>query len=334
MAVPTLTSISPAAGHTGGKTLVELNGTGFRLPTQLPAVNGIVPEAPASIRVTFGSKVAKSVVVVSSTLAYAMTSIGDPSSAAEDVQIENLDDDGEPIAGEAATLASAWRFVRPNVTDQRSDLVRLVGAFVDELKRQITPNVHWPTHTDYDEDTSDTLSITEVPEFPGLVVAATELVENDFYALRDPQEVEDPEDPNGFVMRAPPTTVDLVFTVVGLSDNTKELLNLAAVTKRFFKKNPYLSMARDPDDAEKGEVEYEMDAEDAPDVKLSIDANENNLRSFAITVRVRGFDIESMFGIREADGTPAEGPGETDEATIERGKTAAEGPSLSIERLE
>ena len=333
--IPTLTSLSPTAGHSGGKTLVELVGTGFRLPTIPAPVNGIVAEPKPSVRVTFGTRAATAVAVLSSTVLYATTPIHDPSpdGSAVDVVLENIDDSGVLIPGETVTKSAAWRFVRPDVTDGDSDLVRLIGAFKDELIRQITPNVSWPNHTDFDADTADTLSVTEVPKFPGLIIATTDLEENAFYSLRDPQDSANPDDPDGFVTRAPPTTIDLLFTVVGVSDSTKELINLSATVKRFFKKNPYLTMARDPDNAGAGEVAYEMDAQDAPDVKLSIEANENNLHTFAITARVRGFDLETMFGIREADGTVARGPGGADEATLEVGKTLENATSLSIEPL-
>lgn len=322
MAVPTISSVSPAAGHSGGKTLVEITGTNFRLPTAPPAVNGITPEAEPSLLVTFGGTAAKRVDVLSTTRAYVLTPIGDPSDTPIDVVVTNLDADGAEIPGETATLASVWRFVRPDVTDERSDLVRLVDAFVAELKRQITPNVVWPEDTDYDGDTGDTLSVTEVPAFPGLIVAATELADNAFYSERSKIEVENPDDSDGFIEMEPPVTVDLVFTVVGVSDNTKELLNLAAVTKRFFRKNPYLTMARDPDDSSKGEVSYEMNAEDAPNVRIKTEATTDNVKTFAITARVLGFDIETMHGIRNPDGTPVTGPGGATEAATDVGRTA------------
>lgn len=331
MAVPLITSVNPTTGHTGGKGLVEIEGTGFRLPTMQAIVDGIVPEAPPSVRVKFGTRYATVVRVVSTTLLYALTPIHDPTDLPVDIIVENLDDAGVPIVGESATQAESWRFVRPNVTDGDSDLVRLIEAFRNELWRQVTANVTWPQNTDYDADTGDTLSITEVPEFPGLIIAASALEENDFHAKRDPQESPHPTDPDGFVVREPPSTVDVVFTVVGISDSTKELMNLAATLKRFFRKNPYLSMARDPDDASKGDVSYEMTAHDSPDVKLSIESNNDNLHTFAVTARVVGFDIEAMFEIRDAAGAVVRGPGGADEATIDIGKTLAEDPDLSIE---
>lgn len=334
MAVPTISAISPTAGHTGGRSLVAIDGTGFRLPVPPPAVNGITPEAPASVRVSFGSgatwTAATSVSVFSSTLLHVLTPIHDPTDDPIDVRVENLADDGTPIPGEVATLPAAWRFVRPNLTDGDSDLVRLVRAFVAELRRQITPNVVWPEHTDFDGDTGDTLSTTEVPSFPGLIVAATTLEDNDFYSDRSRIEVVNPDDPDGFVTYEPPVTVDVVFSVVGVSDSNKEMLNLAATVRRFFRKNPYLTMARDPDDASKGEVRYEMNAEDAPNVSLRVDGNEDNLRTFAISARVLGFDIESMHEIRESDGEPARGPGQAAEGGVETGRTLENDVQITI----
>lgn len=321
MAVPTITSVTPTAGHTGGKTLCEIEGTGFRVPVAPAAVNGIVPEAKPSLRVRFGSKEAKNVVVVSSTLAYASTPIHDVTDglegrpAAVSVTVQNLDAEGVAIGGEFASLPAAYRYQRPNLaSDTDSDLVRLIRAFLDELARQITPNVTWPQHTDYDADTGDLLSQTEVPPLPALIVAATDLEENDFYAVRDPQETPNPDDPDGFVTREPPVTVDLVFTIVGVSDNNAELLNLSAATKRFFRKNPRIAMARDPDDASKGEVEYEMSAEESG-AKIAVGASRSNIRSFSLTARIVGFDIEAMHD------TQPRGPGGADEATIGIGRT-------------
>lgn len=331
MPVPTISTVSPTAGHSGGKTLVVIDGTNFRLPTTPPAENGVTPEAQPSVSVTFGGRAAIRVDVASATRAYVLTPIGDPTDDPVDVVLTNLDDDGVPIPGETVTRVASWRFVRPDVTTGRSDLVRLIDTFVDELKRQITPNVVMPGNTDYDSDTGDTLSVSEVPEFPGLVVAASELVDNDFYAERSKIEVENPDDPDGFLELEPPVTVDLVFTVVGVSDNQKELLNLAAVTKRFFRKNPYLSMARDAEDAGKGEVRYEMNAEDAPNVRIKAEANSDNIRTFALTARVIGFDIEAMFEIRNPDGTAVSGPGGANEGAVDVGKTLAEEVTLAIE---
>ncbi len=325
MAVPTVTSISPTIGHSGGRTLVAIEGTGFRLPVSPAPVNGITAEGPPSVRVTFGGVPATTVAVAASTLIYATTAIADPTPGPVDVVITNIDDHGNPISGEIATLVQGWRYVLPNVTGGRSDIVRLIDAFVAELKRQIVPNVVWPQHTDFDPDTSDTLSIIDLPEFPGLMLAAVSLEDNEFYSERSPIEVANPEDPTTFTTMAPPDTVDIVFTIVGVSDNAKELINLAATTKRFFRKNIRISMARDPNDASLGVVEYEINAKDARGVKLDVEAKENNLRTFAITARIVGFDIEQMVITDDSGVAPDES-----EALTEVGGTLESDPVLSI----
>lgn len=331
MAIPTIESVSPAVGHTGGRALIEIVGTGFRLPVPPAPVNGITPEAPPSVRVLFGSTPALEVAVLSASRLYVTTPIHDPTDEPISITVQNVDDAGDVIDDESVVLEAAFRFVRPNVTDGRSDLVRVIDALVAELRRQITPNVSWPEHTDFDEATGDTLSMTEVPDLPGLVVAAVELVDNDFYAERSRVEVEDPDDPTTFVELAPPTTVDIVCTIVGVSDSSKELLNLTATAKRFFRKNPYLRMARDPDDASKGEVAYELEAQDSPGVKLSVEGNASNLRTFALVARIVGFDIEAMHEIRDEDGEVVRGPHGAGEATTQIGRTLEDGVVLSIE---
>lgn len=331
MAVPTITSLSPTAGHTGGGTIVAIEGTNFRLPNAPAPINNQTPEAPPSMQFIFGGTPAKNVAVVSSTLAYVQTPVHDATEAAVAVQALNCDDDGDPIPGETFTFAGAWRFLLPDLSTDDSDLVRIIRAFEAELKRQVTPNTTWPQNTDYDEDTSDTVSMTEVPKFPGLIIVATELSDNDFYSERSKVEVPHPDDPTVFVTYAPPVTVDIVFTLVGVSDNSKELLNLAATTRRYFRKNPYIAMLRDPADASKGMVQYEMNAEDAPNVRIKVDGNEDNLRTFSLTAKIIGFDIEAMHEIRNSDGTPVRGPGDSNEGATEIGNTLENEVTLSIE---
>ncbi len=77
MAVPTISSVSPATGHSGGQTLLEIVGTGFALPAA-PAATGPVAVAPPSVTVTVGGRAATGVAVVSATTIYCLTPKGDP----------------------------------------------------------------------------------------------------------------------------------------------------------------------------------------------------------------------------------------------------------------
>lgn len=72
MATPTIASVTPAEGHTGGRTLVEIVGTNFRLPTA-PAPTGPTSAPPPSVRVKFGTAEASNVAVFSSSLLSCLT---------------------------------------------------------------------------------------------------------------------------------------------------------------------------------------------------------------------------------------------------------------------
>ena len=311
MSIPTITAIAPTSGHTGGRTIVEIDGTGFRLPTAQAPVAGVVPEPPASVAVTFGGVPALEVRVVSSALLYVIAPIHDPGPV--DVVVQNVDDTGAPIPGELATSVSGYSFQLPDLTEE-SDLARCIRTFILELQRQVVANVKWPAHTDYDDTTGDLLSISEVATFPALILADVNVPENAFFSLREPTEIQ--VDEATFVALAPPTTVDIEVTIVGVSDSSVELLNLLAATRRFFRKNPYLTMARDPADANKGAVQYEMDWHSQPDAKLTLTSSKSNVRHFAGTVTIRGFDIEAFAGLELG------GPGEASEGIVDVGKSA------------
>lgn len=310
MAVPTITALSPVAGHTGGRTFVEIDGTGFRTPTTLAAVRGIVPVSPPSVAVTFGGAPALEVRWLSAVLLYALTPIHDPGSV--DVVVTNIDDSGNPIAGETVTAAAGYAFVRPTLTsDNESDLSRCVRAFLGEVKRQITPNVAWPASTDYDDTTKDRLSVAKLATLPGIVVTNFAMRENDFYSVRGREAHPDPSGENDFVELAPPDTVDLVFTLASVTNNDVELFNLTAAIRRFLKKNPYLYMARDPSNASLGSVRYEMDGYEDKETAFTITADASSVKHSTMVVIVRGFDIEEIAGL-PGGGPAGASEGETD----------------------
>lgn len=308
MSVPTISGISPIAGHTGGRTLVQIDGSGFRPQTPQTPVRGITPQAPPSVEVLFGSTPALEVLVLSDAVLYATTPISDP--GAVNVTVRNIDDAGTPLAGETVTRVKAYTFLRPDITI-KTDLVRCVETFVIELKRQILPNVNWPAAVDYDDTTGDERSISKLANVPALIIADVTLRENDFYATRDNVEVENADGTT--TEQRPPTTVDIVVILVGVSDNSSELLNLSAATKSFFRKNAYLMMRRDAADASKGSVQYDLTAHESPDVKLTITANVSDMRHFVMTCAILGFDIEGMQGL--GVGGPGDG-GRDHDATV------------------
>jgi hypothetical protein len=210
-----------------------------------------------------------------------------------DVAVENLDASGAPIPGERAIAPRALMYGRPDLT-READLTRLVRMLLQELKRQVLANVVLTVQTDFDPETGDELHLSHVAELPALALIGPELSENRFYSSN--QLPASSSQDGRFVQRRAPYTVDLGFTVVGVSDHTSELLNLMAATELFFHGNPYLELDRDPTEPASGRVRYEMDFTADGDLKVTSQPNESNVRSFSGRFVVRGFDLEELDG--------------------------------------
>ncbi len=291
MAAPTITGFEPAAGPTGGLTLVEVQGSGFRLPPVPPATGPTPPPRP-TVEVLVGGRRAADVRVRASDRLSFLSPAHD--AGAVDVAVRNLDDDGVPIPGEEATLPGGFTYEARRLAVE-SDLTRLVRTLLRELKRQVHPNVSLTVQTDFDSETGDELHLTELASLPGLVLVGPGLAENRFYSLNQAPEV--PAGDGTALRRRVPYTVDLGFTLVGVADHTTELLNLMAAAQLFFHRNKYLEMDRDPANPLSGAVRFEMDFTPDGDLRVTSQPNESNVRSFSGSFVVRGFDLEDLAGI-------------------------------------
>jgi hypothetical protein len=295
MPTPIITSLTPATGPTGGLTLVELLGSGFRLPPA-PPLTGPTSAPRPTVAVLVGGRPATSVgVLAAGRLTF-------------DVVVRNLGDDGVPIVGEEAVRSGAFTYAQPRLASE-SDLTRLVRTLLRELKRQVLDNVVLTVQTDFDAETGDELHLAQLAALPGLVLVGPELVEDRFYSLNRLPEA--PAGPGAFTRRRVPYTVDLGFTLVGTSDHTVELLNLMAATELFFHRNKCLELDRDPANPAAGRVRYELDLTPGGDLKVSSQPNESNVRSFSGAFVVRGFDLEDLAGV-------------PDDTVVERGVPVAE----------
>jgi hypothetical protein len=312
MAVPTVLTVTPGAGHTGGRTVVEVTGTNFRLPTP-PAPTGITTPPPPSVQVLFGGKLATAVAVVSPTLLYCQAPIHDPGTV--DVVVRNVDDSGAIIGSETATLAACYAFQRPDLTVERSELARCMEAFILEMRRQIIDAVDWAVHTDYDASTGDMMNIAYMGSLPALVLSDLELPENRT-ASEGTYEVD--IDENTYVERRAPIMVDANFTVMGIASDPPTLLNLLQAVRTFFKKNPQLVYDRDKDDSTRGTIAYDMGAVVSGRVRASRQADNSNVVYFTGEVVIENIRLEDMPGITRAavPGVPAWLP---HEATIRYG---------------
>src|SRR5262245_23027235 len=107
MAVPSISSITPSSGPTGGSLLVEIAGDGFRLPT-----SSDVP----SVRMLIGGRAGRDVRVLAVDRLTCLAPAADAGSV--DVTLQNLDADGVVVPGEEVTAAQAFTYVLPQLTPE------------------------------------------------------------------------------------------------------------------------------------------------------------------------------------------------------------------------
>jgi len=295
MTTPTINALIPTSGPAGGRALVVVTGSGFRLPPPPPA-GGPTTALPPTVVVLVGGRRAEDVRVLSAERLTIRTPPHDAGPA--DLLVRNLGDDGTPIPGEEATLPAGFTYVLPKLTVE-ADLTRLVRTLLQELKRQVHPNVSLTVQTDFDAETGDELHLTELAALPGLVLVGPELSESRFCSLNALPET--PGAGGEVARRRVPYTVNIGFTIIGVADHTTELLNLMAVTTQFFHRNKHLEMDRDPNAPAAGRVRYEMDFTPDGDLRVTSQPNESNVRSFSGSFVVRGFDLEGLAGIPDDD---------------------------------
>ncbi len=276
MAVPTIEGVEPDVGPANGRDLVRLLGRDFGV----------------NVAVRFGEAEAE-VLGVHEAGTISIADLRTPAHAegTVDVVLQNLDAEGSPIAGEAVTLAAAYRFQRPRLATE-SDLTRLVRTFLRMLKRDLAVNTSMRVSVDYaDERHVDGMRVVPLATLPALVLSPLRLPTNHMYATRELRErvVAGPDGPE-IVRHRPSLTLDAVFRLTGSSDRVVELLNLLEAVGKFLNRTKWLEMERDPTRPEFGRVRWEMDL--AGDFRTQL-GGPDELAAFSVDVVVRGFDLDS-----------------------------------------
>jgi hypothetical protein len=300
----TVNPINPTKGPSGGRTVVEILGTNFRLPTVPPSTGFVGGDFEESVQVVIGGRRTLDVQVISNQRLFCTTQSREP--ILSDVVLTNIDSAGDPIGGETVTLPNSYTYARTRLDAlAESDLVRLCRTIIRELKKQIIDNVTMTTATDFDEDPADATNFIEIAELPQLVLVGPEFAESRFYT--DNQPIEEDPDQATFELgiRRFPKVVDVSFNLIGASDNTTELLNMMFAVQSFFNRTKDLVMLRttpagdpnaafpvDPDPADV--ITYEMDIETGGQFGVTTRPNNSNLRTFSGSFVIRGFEIEDL----------------------------------------
>lgn len=303
--------------------LVELTGTNFRIPViQAEGPTDGVPLE--SLHIWFGDVEALEVSVATPTRAFALTPV--QNAGVVDVHVQNVENDGTPIAGEDATLSNAFEYKLPLLTTEPSnatDLQRLVRTLILELERQVVPHVSLSTHTDYDEH-GNRIAVFTVAGHPSLTLVGPFLTENRFYSLNENQTESIGVE---YIESEVPYTVDVEFDFFGVADRAMELINLMSHVVGFFARNKTLRIDRLGIDPGAGFVEYEINLSEDGDPKVSeTPPGNSNLHVFGGRMIIRGFDIEASAGYQlgRVSGTNA-----LQSQVFRRGGTTGEnGPTL------
>jgi hypothetical protein len=274
MAVPSLTSVTPSSGPTSGGDILRLVGTGFaaRVAVHLGGLRAEV----LSVRQQSGAS-------------HVDVRTPPHEAGTVDVELFNLSADVRPIPGEAAVLSGAYRYLGPRVAKEAA-LTRIVRTLLRELKQQVVANVSASVSVDYDDTVADGLNVIAMASLPSVVLSGPTLRESRRYSTNVLHE-DVVQGPSGteLVRRRPAYTVDLAFTLTVASERTAELFNLMAAMATFLNRNRWLSMARDEEDASRGTVRWEMDADGEVRTQLG---SRDDVRAFTWGLVVRGFDVD------------------------------------------
>ena len=309
MAVPTLTSITPATGPTGGRTLVTIAGTGFAVPVPNASIHP-TPEPTPTVRVQFVQTVplehsigttatttvtreATDVQIISSTLLRCITPVGDHgnngASLPANVVLTNLTSVGAAIPGETVTAANAYTYHLPSVVT-RSDLARIVAALIAELKRQVCPETVLTVESDWDDEADDGTNHVASVKLPSLSLIGPRISRDGDW--QNPARSSSATGTVWNTLRAFPV-VDLEFDLVGAAAGMVEAINLLANTEDFFRRNPYLSVTT----VENGSTTVEYWIEWTGDPGFAGSPNIDNVRSWRGSVVVHGVPLQGVAGV-------------------------------------
>jgi hypothetical protein len=388
----TIESVSPARGHTGGRTLVEIQGSGFREPPAPDLTHqGELPAPPSTVRVLFGETPARSVAVAGSDLLFVETPIHDPGTV--DVTVQNLDyvparlttdeqpfalsagqtlvvtvgsepeqlvtvevadvaspgaatatevaailnrirgaralaiaegrvqlesdargpsatlefvggtalaalglspgevvgsSDLEPLAEQQRTLVDGYEFVLPRL-DVKPPIVLAFEQLIVELGRQVLPNVHVATHTDYDESTGDQLNMAYLATLPALVLTSIETQDAPARVVRGRRLVAGSEEDH-FVERTHEDVVDVRLNIVAVTNSAPELLALFSTLRGFFRKNPKLEVGPH----HLGDDGYDIDWQIGNPAGVTVTSDNSGIVTMSGSCAIRGVELGAI----------------------------------------
>lgn len=292
MAEPWIDSISPNTGLPGGRYLLTIIGGDFELPPSPPVAGFVGGGVPETVRIEINGERAAAVKVWTDGLITCLAPAfrGDPAllSAAPgldvDVVITNL------TGPESATYDGAFTYARQDFTRGDGPLAHVLRTLLREFRRQVLEYIAFSTQVDFDGSTADLLDVIELSRVPAIGLFGPKISENKF--RRSCERPVSRDEPNlEFSVYRGPRVVDMEFEATIHAKGETQAAHLAEEFVQFFERNQRLSVDRDPDDASKGRVEFDMFLTDGP--SRSGSPNDSDVLSYSATFRIEGVSIDA-----------------------------------------
>lgn len=283
MAVPTITSVSPATGTSAGLDLVRVAGTNFAVDA-----NG-----QPMIAVLFGGREAELIAVVNDGGA-SFADVRTPAQALAngvaslvlDVVVVNLDDEGDPVAGEEATAEDAFTVSRLDLATA-SPLNRLVHRLCSLLSEQLSALAGREIHVDYDDEPGDAVRVVVPAQLPSVTLSGPRISFSGLYTSHKPRAVTVPGGAaDERVVLAPSEAFDLEFTLMVVTDNRNVALDLLTAVQAWRARNRWVRMTDAPSSAT--ELHWPVDFGEYRTSARGPD----NLRASSVLLTVRGFELD------------------------------------------
>lgn len=295
--VPTIYSVDPTTGLASGRAVITLTGWGYRTPPDPPdGYLGDTFSPPVAVYVN--GRAADAVAVLSSTEIQIIVPayLGDPSamSTAVDVLVKNLDDDGDPIPLEEATLEGGFTYKHPDLTAD-SNLDWITRNMLRTLRRNIIDNAGISASPDFSSVPST--QVTYVSKLPAVILEGPVVRENKILRSNETR-VED-DGISGKTRKNAPFTADILYEIILIGRNKTESINLKEAALRYFHRRPVFVFPAGPSDPTEIKCNLWVEGSWTP-----TDNAHDKTYSYSNTIRLEGIWIDDSFGLAAA-GLPA-----------------------------
>ncbi len=297
MAIPTIDSITPNRGHSGGQGLVEIIGTGFQVQAA-PGPGVPAPIVPPSMRVFFGGVEARRVDVISSTRLFALTDGHDLPKGADEVSVNvearNVGPFGETIGSEVAIKSNGFKYARSSIdATADDDLSRVARMVIRKFKREVLEETVLVSSTDWDSDPGNLLNKTTISKLPSVFLvgpAIRKSTRND--AQNESKRVR--ESATQVIKMRAPRIVDMTFGVGCIAGNYKQMLALTAAIERCLHRDQKLIVP--VADGSSEFVKYDMGIENGGDLQPNSDNDPSNVYTSIGSFTIYSIDILGASG--------------------------------------